>query len=121
MALESVLTLAVGSNVLIPLFSYLLFVLLNQFSNLFQLLAKKPMRLSQQDRIQPEFSILVDRLNMDMKWLLRLSAEKEESVSMMSEDLWHACSLFTTKPRCEPFFLRTSRMTCPGKLAVGVL
>jgi hypothetical protein len=41
MALASVLTLAVVSNVLIPFIPYLLFVLLNQFSNLFELLAEK--------------------------------------------------------------------------------
>jgi hypothetical protein len=45
MALESVLTLAVGCNVLIPFVPDLLFVLLNQFSNLFELLAEKPMRI----------------------------------------------------------------------------
>jgi hypothetical protein len=109
MALESVLTLAVGSNVLIPFVPDFLFVLLNQFSNLFELLAEKPMRLSQQYRIQPEFGILLARLNMNMNWFLRLSAEKEKSVSMMSEDLWHACRLLTAKARCEPcFFVNSS-------------
>jgi hypothetical protein len=45
MALESVLTLAVGSNVLIPFVPYLVFVLFDQFSNLFDLLADTKPRI----------------------------------------------------------------------------
>jgi hypothetical protein len=117
MALESVLTLAVGSNVLIPFVPYSLFVLLDQFSNLFELLAEKSVGLSQQDRIQPEFGILLGRLNMDMNWLFCLSAEKEEPVSMMAENLWHDCRLVRAELRCEPYFLRTSAITdgCPWR------
>jgi hypothetical protein len=45
MALESVLTLAVGNNVLIPFVTYLLFVLLDQFSNLFEGTSKNSRRI----------------------------------------------------------------------------
>ncbi len=55
--------------------------------------AEKAMRLSQQDRIQPELGVLLGRLNMDMDWILSFSAKKEKSVSMMSENLWHICTL----------------------------
>jgi hypothetical protein len=89
MALESVLTLAVGSNVLIPFVPYFLFVLLDQFSNLLELLAEKSVGLGQHDRIQPKLGILFGRFNMNMDRLLRLSAEKEESVAMISENLRH--------------------------------
>ena len=104
MALESVLTLAVGNNVLIPFVTYLLFVLLDQFSNLFELFAEESMGLRQQDWFQPEFGIFLGRLNMDVNWLFCLSAEKEETVSMMSENLWHKYRLIRLDLRCEPYF-----------------
>ncbi len=78
-ALASVLTLAVDSNVVIPFVPYLLFVFLYQFSNLFELLAEKSVRLCQQNRIQPELGILLGGLNMDVKWLFRLTAEMKGS------------------------------------------
>jgi len=53
--------------------------------------------------------------------LLRFTAEKEESVSLMSKNLWHVGMVSGCDYEGSAYFLRTSRMTCPGKLAVGVL
>ena len=67
---------------------------------------EKAMRLSQQDRIQPELGILLGRLNMDMDWFLSFSAKKEKSVSMMSENLWHIRELLDLVLCYKPYFFR---------------
>jgi hypothetical protein len=83
-ALESVLTFAEASNVHMPCVPYLLFVLFDQFSNLFELLAEKAVGFGQQDWVQPEFGILLSRLNVNMDWFFRLSAENIVEVSQLA-------------------------------------
>jgi len=107
-ALASALVLPVASNVVIPCPSYQWFVLFNQLSDLFKLLAAKAIRLRQHNRIHPEFGIVLGILNVNVDWFLRFTAEKEESVSLISENFWHEATVSGATREESVYFLRTS-------------
>jgi len=76
----------VASNVVIPCPPYEWFVLINQLSDIFNLLTARAIRLRQHNWIHPEFGIVLGILNVNVDWFLRFTAEKQESVSLISEN-----------------------------------
>ena len=76
-ALASALVLPVASNVVIPCPLDEWFVLFNQLSDLFKLLAARAIRLRQHNRTHPEVGIVFGILNVNLDWFLRFTAEKK--------------------------------------------
>ena len=86
MALASALVLPVVSKAVIPYLPDKGFVLFDQLSDLFQLIAAKPIGFRQHHRVEPELRIILGFLNVNVDRFLCFTAEKEESVSLASEN-----------------------------------
>jgi len=93
MARASTLGFAMAVNVLIPFAFDYFRVVFDQFADLFEFSAAESIRLGQQKRLDPKFSVFLRAFNVNVDGFFSFSAEEEKPVSMMAEDLGHGRKL----------------------------